>query len=45
MHVWPHTLTAWAAFAVGFLGARGVTLALRARGRRWIDRALALGIR
>ena len=45
MQFWPHTLTAWAAFAVGFLGARGVTLALRARGRRWIDRALARGIR
>jgi len=45
MSVWPHAVTAWAAFVLGFLGARGVTLGMRARGRRWIDRALARGIR
>lgn len=45
MAVWPHTVTAWAAFVVGFLGARGVTLGMRARGRAWIDRAIARGIR
>lgn len=45
MSVWPHAVTAWAAFVLGFLGARGVTLGARARGRTWIDRALARGIR
>ncbi|SMY12530.1 MATE family efflux transporter [Brevibacterium jeotgali] len=45
MAVWPNALTAWAAFVLGFLGARGVTLGARARGRAWIDRALARGIR
>lgn len=45
MAVWPHAVTAWAAFVLGFLGARGVTLGVRARGRAWIDRAIARGIR
>lgn len=45
MSVRPDALTAWAAFVVAFLGARGVTLGLRARGRTWIDRALVRGIR
>lgn len=45
MALWPHALTAWAAFVLGFLGARGVTLGVRARGHAWIDRALARGIR
>ncbi|HLS32424.1 MAG TPA: MATE family efflux transporter, partial [Brevibacterium sp.] len=45
MSVRPDAATAWAAFVLAFLGARGVTLGLRARGRAWIDRALARGIR
>lgn len=45
MHVWPHAAAAWAAFSIGFLAARAVTLGLRARGHKWIDRALARGIR
>src|SRR5699024_10347264 len=45
MSVRPEAATAWAAFVLAFLGARGVTLGLRARGRAWIDRALARGIR
>ncbi|WP_029089844.1 MATE family efflux transporter [Brevibacterium album] len=35
----------WAAFVFVFMGARALTLGFRARGRRWIDRALARGIR
>jgi putative MATE family efflux protein len=40
----PRALGIWATFVIAFMGARGLTLGIRARGRRWVDRALARGL-
>lgn len=39
-HGLPALLWLWCAFTLGFMGARGVTLGLRARGDKWLDRRL-----
>lgn len=40
---WPGTVGLWAAFSLGFMGLRAVTLGWRVRDRRWIDRAMVKG--
>ncbi|MDN6605809.1 MAG: MATE family efflux transporter, partial [Brevibacterium sp.] len=40
---WPGALGLWAAFCIGFVGFRALTLGWRVRNRRWIDRAVEKG--
>ena len=30
----------WAAFGLGYIGARALTLGLRVRGERWVERSI-----
>ncbi|MDN5636396.1 MAG: MATE family efflux transporter, partial [Brevibacterium sp.] len=40
---WPGALGLWAAFCIGFVGLRALTLGWRVRNRRWIARAVEKG--
>jgi putative MATE family efflux protein len=42
--LWPGAPGLWAAFCIGFVGLRAVTLGWRVRNRAWIDRAVEKGI-
>ncbi|RBP61900.1 putative MATE family efflux protein [Brevibacterium sanguinis] len=41
---WPGALGLWAAFCIGFIGLRALTLGWRVRNRNWIHRAVEKGI-
>jgi len=42
--LWPGAPGLWAAFCIGFVGFRALTLGWRVRNRAWIDRAVEKGI-
>jgi putative MATE family efflux protein len=42
--IWPGAPGLWAAFCIGFVGFRALTLGWRVRNRAWIDRAVEKGI-
>lgn len=42
--IWPGAVGLWAAFSIGFVGLRAVTLGWRVRNRDWIARAVEKGI-
>lgn len=42
--LWPTASGLWAAFCIGFVGFRALTLGWRVRNRAWIDRAVEKGI-
>lgn len=42
--LWPGAAGLWAAFCIGFVGLRALTLGWRVRNRAWIDRAVEKGI-
>ncbi|WP_413334671.1 MATE family efflux transporter [Brevibacterium sp. GP-SGM9] len=42
--IWPGAAGLWAAFSIGFVGLRAVTLGWRVRNRDWITRAVEKGI-
>lgn len=42
--IWPGAAGLWAAFSIGFVGLRAVTLGWRVRNRDWIARAVEKGI-